>query len=537
MSKDALLEAVWGPDTFVESSVLTQNIYTLRRTLGEYVDGGAHWIETFPRRGYRFCRNVTSGNVDDGDSQHSIVVLPFLPIGKVNDSDMIGLAFADALTTRLSSSNRLSVRPIGATVPFGDSERADPAEIGRQLRVDSVVDGTVQESEERIRLNVRLVDSTRATYVWADSFDFDGKDPLRAQYQLAQTVGDRLKAKLFPDERQANPRQPTSDLGAYRAFMKGRFFWNKRSAEGISHAIGYFKEATALDSRFAAAYAGLADCHVLRPFYANDQPSDAFPDAITAATRALELDPLLPEAHTSLAYARFLFDWDWCEAEAGFRKAIELNDSYATAHHWYAYLLAASLRFEEAREHMNKAAELDPLSPVIAADVGFIHFFSRQAEDAADAYHHALELDSFFGYGHFGISLLHAWQGRLDLAVEHARQAVQYSNTQDSARAALGYVLGLAGEHGEAQSLLDELKKNGTAAAGNRAIVLVALDRLDEAMMAFAEAFDHRSRFVAVSKAWALFDPLRARADFKRLEDRVGKGMDLAPASAKSSAK
>ncbi len=531
VSKEALLEAVWGADTFVESSVLTQNIYTVRRVLGQHVEGGANWIETFPRRGYRFNRTVTSSEhtapTKDG---HSIVALPFQPLGHVDDSDMIGLAFADALTTRLSASRRLQVRPIGATVPFEGADRKDPAAIGDQLGVDFVVDGTVQQSDQRIRINVRLVDCSRATYLWADSFDFDRSDPLRAQYQLAQTVGDRLRAKLFPNEQQKQSGQPTSDLGAYRAFMKGRFFWNKRSAEGINHAIGYFREATALDPQFAAAFAGLADCHVLRPFYANEQPSDAFPEAITAATRALELDPLLPEAHTALAYARFLFDWDWYEAEAGFTKAIELNQSYATAHHWYAYLLAASLQFEEAREHIRMASDLDPLSPVIAADVGFIQFFSRQADDAETSYRHALELDSYFGYAHFGLSLLQAWRGRLDEAVDHARRAVEFSNAQDSAHAALGYSLALSGEHEAAEGILEDLRQRGAAAAGNQALVLVALGRLDDASVAFKVAFDERSRFVAVSKAWALFDPLRERPDFQRLQERVGRGMDLAPA-------
>ncbi len=526
LGKDELLDRVW-PGAFVEEATLTQNIYTLRKALAE-AGGEPGYIETVPRRGYRFTvpvREEAAPQAPAGvPAVASLAVLPFEALAGSLDDPFLGLGLADAVITRLSNLRQLRVRPTSAVRRWVGLER-DPLAAGRALQVDAVLDGTLQREGSGIRLTVQLIGTGDGSPVWAARFDAIATSLFELEDSLSQRLAEELRLHLSPAERDRLAHRSTRDPRAYQAYLRGRYFWNRRDAEALQKALGCFREALAADERYAPAFAGLADCYVLLPLYGDVPPHAAFPQALAAAERALALDDGLAEAHTSLAYSRFFYAWDWAGAEAGFCRALELNAGYSTAHHWYAFLLSALGRHAEAVARARRALESDPLSLVINADLGLVLYFGREDGEAIDQFRRTVELDPAFAYARFGLG--HACQlaGRLEEAVEQFRRAVELAPSSAFPRAALGQGLAAAGRVEEARAVLEDLRARAAerpVEASNFAFVYAALGEADEAIAWLDRACDERSRFVVFLNTWPIYDRLRGHPRWPALIRRVG---------------
>jgi DNA-binding winged helix-turn-helix (wHTH) protein/TolB-like protein/Flp pilus assembly protein TadD len=463
----------------------------------------------------------------------SVAVLPFLALDRPTGNDVLGLAMADALITRLSDLDPLVVRPTSAVQELRTSPR-DPIAVGRHLQVDAVVDGSLQRAGDRIRLSVRLLRVEDGRLLWARSFETVAADPFVVQDAISEQVANALSLELTGVRRAGN--RGTDDVEAYQHYVQGRYLWNRRTEADLRQALVEFQAAIARDPRFAAAHAGLADTWALLPLYGSVPPRTAFPRALSAASNALSLDPQLAEAHTSLAYSRFQYEWNWSDAEQEFHRALKLDPSYATAPQWFAYLLSALGRHDEAVANARLAQRLDPLSLVINSDLGFTLYFARRYDEAIAQFHRALELDARFPYAHFGLALAETGAGKREEAVQEARQALELSGGSGSMQGALGYTLALAGHADEARAVraaLVERARHQRVSAGALALVAIGLahdgDSAErtEALHQLDLACGERSRFVVFLDAWPVYDPLRGDPRFAELVRRVGLPADV----------
>ena len=529
VGKTELLELVW-PGTFVEEATLTQNIYTLRKALGGGTGTGEPLIETVPRRGYRFTAEVRVEEAlpEAGAEERlgSLAVLPFRTLGDRDTDELLVLGMADALITRLSGLRQLAVRPTSAITRYVGGA-AEPLGAGRALEVDGVLEGTVQRAGDRLRVTIQLVRVRDGACLYGETLDTIYDDIFTVQDTISRRIVETLKLRLTRREEERLTRSATVDPESYESYIRGRFHWNKRTRENLEKAISWFQRAVALDGTSALAFAGLADSYVLLPLYGDTPPTEVFPRAREAASRAIGLDGDLAEAHTSLAYTRFVHDWEWQEAEESFRRALALNGNYATGHHWYGFMLAALGRHEEALEHAEQALRLDPLSLVIGADLGFVLYFSRRFEEAVERFRQTLELDPAFAYGHFGSAMALVALGKTEEAVEEAAQATRFAGRRSAMVAALGFALARAGRSKEARDLLEEIQRAGSQApqpvqASRAALVLAGLGDDEATLDELEKACEQRSRFSVFMGVWPVFDDLRRRRRFQRLLDRVG---------------
>lgn len=543
VSKDELLTLVW-PETFVEEATLTQNIYTLRKALAAAGAEGS-FIDTIPRRGYRFNQPVTAiagefppqaasatlAPTPSLPTRHTVAVLPFEVLGATEDAELIAVGMADTLITRLSQLSQLIVRPTSAVLRYATATSI-ATEIGRDLRVEAVLMGTIQNAGPRSRVGVQLVSVADAAPIWAQQFDVasdsDQPDPFALQDSISEQVAEALSLQLTQQEEDRLVRPHTASAEAGRAYVRGRFFWNKRTAQDLEKALTYFQQAVAEDDLYARAHAGLADTYVLLPLYAGRAPRKSFPEAEKAARRALALDDGLAEAHTSLAYSRFVYGWDWPAAEAGFLRALELKPGYATANHWYAFFLAAKGRYGEALVSAQRAVDLDPLSMVINTDLGFVHYFARRPELAIEQLERTLELDPEFPYTRFALGLALREAGRSEEAIEQAGLAVELSQGENTALLAChGHLLARAGRTSEAEEVLARLRtidRQGEVQAGDFALLLAGMGDIDSALTYLRRAQEERSRFLVFFAVWPIFDRLREEPEFQRILSELNLG-------------
>lgn len=519
VGREELLESVW-PGAFVEESVLTQNVYTLRKLLDSGGEGTTY-IETVPRHGYRFVAPVERERPPKPSAIASLAVLPFRPLIEDDENRVLGLGMADALVVRLSQVEGLAVRPTSAVRPFAEAT-PDVVVVARQLGVEGVLDGSIQRSADRVRVTVQLVAPGARGLIWADSFDSTFTDIFGVQDSIAAEVTRRLELELVGGA--GAPRPARVPPAAYEAYLTGRYFWNRRTAASLDKAAEAFAQAIELAPEYARAYAGLADSYVLQPLYGSQAPRAAFPKAIDAAAAALALESRLAEAHTTLAYSRFLYEWSWSRAEESFRRAIQLDPQYATAHHWYAYFLVSRGRFSEAIGEIERAASLDPLSLVINADHGMVLYFAGEFAQALSQFERTHELDRRFAYGYFGRSLALEATGELAAAVETAARAVELSRRSSVMLGALGRLLGVAGRTAEAREILSELSgraRREYVSAAYPAMVYTGLGDIDEALLGWQRAAEERSRFFPFCGVWPIFDRLAEEPKFKRLAAAV----------------
>jgi DNA-binding winged helix-turn-helix (wHTH) protein/Tfp pilus assembly protein PilF len=538
MHKSELLQMVW-PDARVEEGNLSQTVFVLRKALGERPNEH-RYVVTIPGIGYRFVAPVTwdrAGESDDatrpgpdergGGSRSgllSMAVLPFTNLGATTGEEYIELGITDALITKLGSVRGATVRPTTSVLKYHE-RRTDPLVAASELAVDVVVNGTIQRSADRIRVGVHVLSGHDGAMLWAGHFDEKLTDLFTVEDSIADQVTRALTLTLTEEERQRLARRSTQNTQAYHAYLKGRFFWNKRTEDGLRKSIARFEEAISHDSEYALAYVGLADTYNLLCAYGALPPQDGYPRARQAAERALELDERLAEAHTSLAYAALNFYWDWPAAEREFQRALSLNANYATAHQWYGGYLAARGRFEASIAEIEHALWLDPLSLMINADVGWLSFFARQHHRAIDQLRKTIEMDPNFALAYWLLGLNEEQLGLLDEATAEFRKAVSLSQDIPFALASLGHVLGRSGKRDEAMATLEALQRLSShrhVSPHSIATVYVGLDQTDNAIEWLSRAADERSNWMIFLNVDPVFDSIRDEPRFKRIVGRIG---------------
>jgi len=461
-----------------------------------------------------------SSAVEAPSEVKSLAVLPFRPMGSESEDETLELGLADTLITRLSSLREIKVRPTSAVLKYAKGDY-DPIQAGRALRADAVLEGSVQKVKDRLRITVRLFRVKDETPLWSGGFDESASDLLQVEDSISERVVKALRLNLASSDREALIRHQTSNAEAYGSYMKGRYFWNQRSREGLIKATEFFEKAISEDPNYARAYAGLADCYALRTNGRNFARDEGYLRAKTAATRALELDDRLAEAHASLGFILLNYDWDSQGAEGEFQRAIEQNPNYATAHQWYGQTLGRMGNLDEALREEKLAQELDPLSPVIYVELGGVYFHRRQFDQAVEQYQRALEIAPGFWPAHRGLAEVYAYKGMYKEVIE------EYSKTGSTSatfRALIGYAYARAGVKDEAQKILHETLAKadmGAAMFYFAALIHSALGERDPALECLRKLCEARDDRILGIK-WSIeFESLRDDPRFRELLRRT----------------
>jgi serine/threonine-protein kinase len=347
----------------------------------------------------------------------SVAVLPFANLSADPEQEYFCDGMAEEIINSLAQLDGLKVLARTSSFAF-KGKNEDAREIGRRLCVDSLLEGSVRKAGNRLRITTQLINVADGTHLWSERFDREMEDVFAIQDEISLAVTDALKVRLLGDDKAEVVKRHTKNLAAYRAYLKGRYHWFIRSSESIDKAIGYMKEAIALDPEYALAYAGLADCYAVLPSYRLVAAADVYPKAKAAALKALELDDDLAEAHNAMACIMWNYEWDWDGSDRESRRAIELNPGYAQAYMWMAEGLVERGRFEEGVAMMNKARELDPLSLSMNARLGKVLYYARQYEAAKDILNATLEIDPDYSQAKYFLSLVYSAEERYDEAIE-----------------------------------------------------------------------------------------------------------------------
>jgi DNA-binding winged helix-turn-helix (wHTH) protein/TolB-like protein/Flp pilus assembly protein TadD len=524
LTKDELLSDLW-PDTFVDEANLSQNIYVLRKALGQ--EGGEAYIQTVRKRGYRFVAEVRerAGAADPArptgeDTEHaklprsarfmsarrrkalalatmglvlcafaafgyfrlagnrakppvvprSMAVLPFKRLSPQAGDEYLGVGLCDVLITKLSTLHQLVVRPTSAVLKY-EAPGTDTVAAGRELRTEAVLEGSLQRDADRLRVTVRLVNVADGVTIWAETFDERLGDVFKVQDAIAGNVVRALAVTLGQGDREQLSRRYTSNTEAYQLYMKGRYFWAKRTEANTRKSIEYFERAIALDPEYALAYTGLADAYWSLHFLA--QSGDVEAEALrsrarAAALKALALDDTLAEAHASIGAIKEFYDLDFAGAESACKRALALNPNYAVGHQQYGVLLLHIGRIDEAETEFGRALALDPLSPVINTDAARPYIRSGDYPRAIEQLLAAVEIDPSYPRAHNLLAYCYTEMGRYKEAAGEAQRAAELAGPpQEQSGAAshlsyqLAYIYARAGRAADARRVLEELEASG----------------------------------------------------------------------------
>jgi len=453
----------------------------------------------------------------------SIAVLPLSDLSSGHDQEYFCAGLSEELISSLTRLQGLRVASRTSSFQFKD-RAVDVRRIGAELNVRTVLEGSVRKSGNRLRITVQLTDVSAGYSLWAARYDREMEDIFAIQEEIAESIADTLRKTFdIPLEGTAVRRQ-TGDLEAYHAYLKGRYFWNKRTEEDLRKGIDFFQEAVGKDPRFALAHAGLADSHLLLGIYGAASPREVMPEARDAAARALELDKTLAEAHTSRACVAAVYDWDWPAAEESFQRAIRLAPGYATARQWYAInTLTPLMRFEEAAAELETALQLDPLSLPVSSSLAIQRFYARQYPAAIEQCRRVLEIDPDFALARFFLGLSYAEEGRPQEAVHELRAAAHEGSAE--MMAGLAYTYGRYGAKQEARSILEELLERSRQRYVSPALIAQVQVGLGD-MSAAMEWLDWAVEAHATELVWLrvrpFFDRLYDEPGFNELLDRLG---------------
>jgi len=617
VDKEELMKRVW-PDTFVEEGNLTTNIHHLRKVLGKG-SKGQEYIETIPRRGYRFTAEVKESPAEGEDlplkesakpegmteerrerpevreaqakvgvpaeiagarapgmdqaqgigpkaglrarpltqavaggiallglvivwthlrphrgleptevkaGVRSIAVLPLKPLNSDPNDEYLGLGMADALITRLGGLRQVVIRPVSAVRKYAKSEQ-DPIVAGRELRVETVLDGSIQRLGDRTRITVRALRVEDGTQLWADAFDEKLSDMFAVEDSISQKVAGALAIKVTSDEQRQLSRSSTQSGEAYQLYLKGRYFWNKRTNEGLLKGVSYFERALQVDPNFALAHSGVADSYVLLGSYGHGQmrPREAMLRAKAAAEKALAIDDTLAEAHASLAFAKLNYDWDWPVVEKEFHRSLELGPNNVRTHHWFSHYLAAMGRTREALDESRRALELSPTDVVINEHLGWCDLMLRQYNQAIEQCRRTLEMDPGFVQARHVLGLAYLHSGRYAEAIDEFQKEAQSDRDDQVSEALLARAYALSGKTADAEKILhtlEELAKQRYVSSSDIAVICADLGEKDRAFWWLEKAYEERSNALIYLKLDPAFDLLRSDQRFAALSARIG---------------
>jgi TolB-like protein/DNA-binding winged helix-turn-helix (wHTH) protein/Tfp pilus assembly protein PilF len=583
VAREELQHKLWPPETFVDFEVgLNTAIKRLRDALGDSAES-PRYLETLPRRGYRFIAPVEEASTSTSSIRgiektgagiaapsskrsrstrigirvlslagligllvaiyagalrqrlwkklgavriESIAVLPLRNISNDPEQDFFADGMTDALVTNLGKISALNVISRTSVMRYRNTQVPLP-EIARELKVDALVEGTVTRSSNRVRITANLVQANPEKQLWAESYEGDLRDVLALQSQVASAIAQQVEVKLTPAEHERLSGSRSVDPEAYRLYIKGRYFWVKRNEESINRAVDYFRQAIEHDPGYAAAYSGLADCYSSLGFafdVGSQPPRDAQPKAKAAALKALELDSSLADAHNSLAFAKLNYDWDWQGAEAEFKRCLELNPGYSHGHHWYAHFLLSSGRLNEALAESARALELDPLSPIINAHLGWHHIYTRQYDRAIEQLTKTLELDPHYGLAFWYRGLAYAQKKMYPEALRELGSARDLLPGNLVLESDIGNVYAVSGNKRAAESVIAELKQESAHRYANPyqiALIYAGLGQRDQTFEWLEKAYRGRSDLLVYFKVDPRLDPIRSDSRFAALLRRI----------------
>jgi serine/threonine-protein kinase len=451
-----------------------------------------------------------------GPAIDSIAVLPFANVGDNPDVEYLSDGITESLTNSLSQLPGLQVKSRSSAFHYKGKE-VDLQKAGKELNVRALVTGRVVPRGSDLLISVELVDTQRNNQIWGEQYNRKLADTLAVQGEIAKEISDKLRLRLTGEQKERLGKAQTASSEAYQLYLQGRYHWNKRTEEGFKKSIEYFHQAIAKDPGYALAYAGLADSYYLTGGYAIAAPREFFPRAKAAAAKALELDASLAEPHATLAVIKYKHERDWAAAEQQFKRAIELNPNYASAHQWYAEYLSSSGRHAEAAAEIKKAQQADPLSLIIQAVAGQLLYLARQYDQAAEQLLKTLDLDPNFAPAHAFLGYVHVENGRFQAAIEEFQKAGHLSD--------LAYAYARAGNKLEAQKRIEELKalrKRRYVGPDSIALLYVGLGDNDQAFAWLDRAYEESSADLVRLKVEPTCDPLRSDPRFAELLRRIG---------------
>jgi len=569
VTREELRQRLWPADTFVDfDNSLNAAINKLREALGDSA-GSSRFVETLPRRGYRFIAPVEVGTIHESPllrrrpvalsaatlvamlavlfrfnvaglrdqlltgvrARHgvpllkieSIAVLPLENLSRDPEQEY----FADGMTDELIATlGKLSaLRVISRTSVMRYKKTDKPlTQIAKELNVDAVIEGTVLRSDNRVRITAQLIQASTDRHLWAESYERDLRDVMALQDEVARAIAGEVRIKLTSQEQARFARARPASPEAHEAYLKGRYYWNLRTEQGVKKGIQYFQQAIEKDPSYALAYAGLADSYGVMGTWAMMPPREAFPRAKAAAFKALEIDESLAEPHASLGWVEADFDWDWAGAEKEFKRAIELNPGYATAHHWYAVYLSAMGRHNEAITEMKRAWELDPLSLVINTAAGQCFFWARRYDEAIAQLQRTLELNPGFCVAHSYLAWAYQQKKRCDEAISEYQKCLPLHGGDPMLAVFRARCYGAAGKRTEALKIvpdLGELAKQRPCCSAVIAETYTVLGDFDQAFALAERAYKERSPDLIWLKVDPMLDPLRSDPRYQTLLRRM----------------
>jgi TolB-like protein/DNA-binding winged helix-turn-helix (wHTH) protein/Tfp pilus assembly protein PilF len=604
VSREVLRERLWPSDTFVDfDHGLNNAVMRLREVLGDSSDH-PRFIETLPRRGYRFIAPVelkssgaehpapeavasekaagiagVSGKNGSANSEallnaaqghhnrrfslpriavlavavlagsalisgitvhyvrgvnaskgkanrsSSLVVLPLENLSGDKEQDYFADGMTDDLIANLAKIHSLRVISRSTAMAYKGTHKPLP-QIANELNVDAVVEGTVMRVGNRVRITAELVQVSTDQHLWADTYESPIGDVLALQNRVSSAIVDEIRINLTKEDKERLAQKPSVSPEAYEDYLKGRYYWNKRSGDGFEKAIGYFEEATRRDPQYALAYAGLADCYGIigATIYGRLPAAEASPKAKAAAIRALEIDPSLAAAETSLATAKFNYDWDWAGAADGFKKAIQLDPGYSTAYQRYSLYLSAMGKFDDSFEQIKKARELEPLSISINTSLGWRLYLAREYDRSIAQLRDTLEMDPASEWAHLNLGQAYEQKGQFNLAIEELQKALELAHSSPLTISALAHAEALSGNHAMANKLLsqlEELSKKQYVSPYYVATVYLGLGKNELAMNWLEKAYADRSNGLVFLKVEPELDPLRTNPRFITLQARL----------------
>ena len=514
VNREELRQKIWPSDTFVDFDHGINNaIKRLRETLGDTAET-PHYVETLPRRGYRFIGKLER----EAPKFRSLAVLPLENLSRDPEQEYFAEGLTEALITTLAKIGELRVVSRTSAMLY-KGVRKPLREIARELEVDTIVEGTVLRVGHRVRITAQLIDAAKESHLWAESYERHLRDVLHLQAEVAEAIAKQVQVKLTPQERAQLAQTPPVNPEAYEAYLKGRYHWLRRSGEELPKAVRYFEQAIEIDPTYAAAYAGLADSlSGLGVYFVT--PEQGCGKAKQLALRALEMDAGLAEAHCSFAWATAWYDYDFCTAEREFERAIELNPRYATAHLWYGFCLGAMERYEESYTEFKRAIRLDPHNTYTYTTFGFACYLNRRYDEAVEKFEHGIRLDPGIGQAHCGLGWTYSIKGMHDQAVNSTSKAVELAPRATLFLGFLGEVSGAADRRREAEKILNQLlklPKEQYVSPYIIARIYMTLGNSDEALTWLEAAFHERASLMALLKTDPRFDELRSEPRFQAL--------------------
>jgi TolB-like protein/Tfp pilus assembly protein PilF len=530
VTREELRARLWPTDTFVDfDHGLNAAVNKLRDALNDSAEK-PNYVETLPRRGYRFISAVGLHDSQDllvepsSPKIQSLAVLPLENLSKDPEEEYFTDGMTDQLITNLTQIGALRVISRTSAMRYKGTKKSLP-EIARELHVDAVVEGAVMWVGGRVRISAQLIEAPTDHHLWAASYERDLRDVLSMQEEVTRAIVSEIRVKLTAQEQARLVNRHPINPEAYKLYLKGRYHWNKRSLEGFQKAIEYFQLAAAKDPAYALAYVGLADTYTYFSFFDVVPPREAMPKAKAAAARALEIDNRLGEAHVSLGYVSYMYDWDWPAAGKHFEQALALNPGYSRAHTFYPFYLSSLGRSEEALAVAKHSLDLDPASPAVSHSLAVQLYLARQFDNAIAQAHKTLELDPNFAISYQVLGEVYVSRGMYREGLPELEKYSALSRGRAMSLALLGYAHARLGERSQALRMLEQLQaasKQSYTPAFSFAVVYAGLGEKDQAFTWLEKAYGERTSRLAYLKVEPLWDPLRSDPRFAELVRRIG---------------